>query len=225
MPFSCKDLLCFLALGTVLPLAAGPSLRTLDTTPAYSWDYWSYGIGAGIGLIHGQYATSQKSDSADIQSDIRLKNFAYPIPDLRLSLEKSWIIAPHVTATLDLSLLTPAVTIGYLLSERTRIYCGVCYPVSVNHQRLNYENTVSTTKRDEAGNLVTDKRILCSIACKNAFGLITPLAGLDTFIAPRTLLRIGLSYDWGRLYDTINKRPVDGSIHWPQVTVTLKKFF
>jgi len=194
-----------------------------QSTPTYNWSYWSYELGLGIGLQSinlSDYAkrTLPLDKNDTLAAQIAQNTSIAIIPDFRLGIEKSWQIGSRFTATLDLALLTPAVTFGVLLSPRTRFYVGA-------HYARGMKDTIpGTGMPDENG--IPDLRPIAYV--RNPF-ILSPRVGFDTFLSPSTMLRINLSYDYLALYSdnipTIQKDAEFACQHWPQITVSIKRFF
>jgi len=189
-------------------------------TPKYNWNYWGYEFGFGVGYLH--YTLPKKN------APLEQKVFQYPLPDFRLGIEKSWRFANNFTATVDFACLTPAATVGYLVSPTTRLYIGTQYSLFLNFGSLSSsvvnEKTVSLSPDGTTETTKTAQQSIYTGTKGPLLGL-TPRIGIDHFISSSTMLRFNLSYDWRTFYNQDTKQPIPGNLHWPQLTIGLKKFF
>ncbi len=232
----------FSGLGVVLFLHGGLfSATAAPAVQSYNWNYWSYEFGAGVGYVSSKIPTIEHSSevlapSSGSTMPVKMKLSGFPMVDFRLGLEKSWHFAEKLTATLDWALLTPAFTVGYLISPRTRLYIGAHYSVFLNSGRVidsfsTETHTQSTTYRQADGVEVTKEHgVRQTLHMKPRFFYLSPRAGVDFFISSRTLLRVNLSCDWSKVNAEQQVQGSTaclegGSIFWPQLTISLKKFF
>lgn len=166
------------------------------------WQYWSMGIGGGVGLI---YAGSVDGNHT-----------VFPWPDMRVGIERSWYLTDQFTATVDLALFTPTVRLGYLLDDKTRFSIGLglwllgSYGINLVRARVNEDSLLASSSRLA----VKDAR---AVHTKNEL-MLTPSIALDHFVSRNCFVRAAASYDRIRL--TIDKRQTF-AVHWPQITVSL----
>ncbi|MDQ5941033.1 MAG: hypothetical protein QG632_759 [Candidatus Dependentiae bacterium] len=211
----------------------------------YNWNYWSYEFGAGVGYVSATIPTYERSSNlADSSAEgvvgslppVQMKPSAFPMGDFRLGVEKSWHFAKNLTATLDFALLTPAVTVGYLVSPWARVYVGAYCPVFLNSLRISDTFTEekrvdSVTYRQADGTEITKiSGVRQTLHLQPQFSFLSPRFGADVFLSPRTLLRLNLSCDWLKIRaeQNVQGRPVcldGGRVVWPQLTLSIKKFF
>ena len=162
------------------------------------WDYWSMGLGAGLGIISVRPVSGRRRRGA--------------LPDIRLGLERSWYLNDQWTLSVDLAFMTPAIRLGCIVNEDTRITFGV-------HHWMFSE---LRTKFDESGITVPnklnkdDRRETWRF--KNQL-LLSPALGVDRFISHNCILRGVLSYDLVHCYH--ENGDLHSKIHWPQFTVSL----
>lgn len=211
------------------------TLTTKTTTTSiakeYNWNYWSYEFGFGAGYLHATHTmlpvVTEHNQSLDATA-AEPKSYSFPFPDFRLGIEKSWRFANNFTATIDLAVMTPAATFGYLISPTTRLYIGTHYSMLLNTGTYSSSHTTTqTTKISPDGTRETTKEISSAvdISTKGPLLGLAPRIGVDHFLSPSTMLRFNLSYDWRTFYNKETKQPIPGNLHWPQLTVGLKKFF
>ncbi len=195
----------------------------------YNWNYWSYELGIGVAYFnYNRPSWPESHPAADKNTQETIRPLHLPLVDFRLGLEKSWHFAKNVTATVDLACLTPAATIGYLVSPQTRIYIGTQYSLLLNHaetETKELRNTSSILLSNGERRITHDTAHRYAIRSSSPLGILTPRIGVDHFVSPSTLLRFNLSYDWRTFYDSTTQQPVNGSLHWPQLTIGIKKFF
>jgi len=139
-----------------------PRLERRERAEHLLWDYWSWGFGLGLYTPLGN------------QTDMFI-----PIPDFRVSVERSWYMTSSVSCVLDISVMTPTVRIGFNVDKRTRIVVGLGCWVSANLLSLNAIK--KTLKKRDVG-------------FKNEFPL-TPSIGVDHYIGKSSFFRAICSLD------------------------------
>ena len=226
-------------LGTVTPLI--DPLPKAAEPPVYQWNYTSYEFGFGVGCFHAKWPKAlAKTTEILLPNDAAalkqgpIEKIMPPrssishviLPDIRLGFEKSWHFARNWTATFDFALMTPSATCGYLISPRTRLFMGAHYSLLLNFGYTTQTQLQSTTTKSPDGRTITHstESIDQVVKTKNPFLGLAPRLGVDHFLSPATMLRISISCDAQKLYDTHVKTNT-GSLVWPQLSVGIKKFF
>ena len=225
-----KIILFFLALISFFIAPLTTKTPATQSSKEYNWNYWSYEFGFGAGYIYINEPTLNLPGSSHTQNTEAVSEPSvtqFPFPDFRLGIEKSWRFADKFTATIDFACLTPAATVGYLITPKTRLYIGTQYSLVLNFGNYSTSKTTEERKQLSADGVIETSKIVQSASIHTQGPLLglTPRVGIDHFISPSTMLRFNISYDWRTFYNKETKQPIPGNLHWPQLTVGLKKFF
>ncbi|MGD1997441.1 MAG: hypothetical protein PVJ92_00825 [Candidatus Dependentiae bacterium] len=164
------------------------------------WDYWSMGLGAGVASITRNSANGKSEQDGTL--------------DVRLGLERSVYLNPNWTVSVDLSLLTPAVRIGCVVDENTRVCLGLHYWL---FRRINDQPDPF-----DQGNLAIHKPSSQDLRERFDFVnalFLSPSVSIDHFISRNCFVRGTFSYD--RVLQYNKKGQLVKKWHWPQVLVTL----
>ena len=186
----------------------------------YNWNYWAFEFGLGASYLHVDFPGNAPIAGPNGEVPLKIAPYKLPLPDFRLGIEKSWRISNKWTVAFDFACLTPALAFGYLLSDRTRFNLGFHCPITLNTfkqltiQPVQYSN----------GTTIANTQSVQGVQSKNQFLYISPRIGLDHFTSPNTMLRISFSYDWHKFYD-YRTNAVIGNLHWPQITIGIKRLF
>jgi hypothetical protein len=195
-----------------------PSLAT--TKPEYNWSYWAIEFGLGANYLHLDFPGNPAAHTQHLEDGIAKQTYRLPLADFRIGIEKSWQISDKWTLAIDYACLTPAFAFGYLVSRQTRFNFGFHCPITLN----NLKQLSSTTAQYSDGAIIADTSRTQGWHARNQFICISPRIGIDHFTSPNTMIRISFSYDWHKFHD-YRTNAVVGSMHWPQVTIGIKRLF
>lgn len=164
------------------------------------WNYWSMGIACGAGVAFFGHMHAEQYEQG--------------LPDVRLSIERSWYLTNNLTASFDFSLFTPTVRCGYLLGSRTRVSCGIGlwlfgWYSAYGLRRLS--EYVEMLDQGVVGKMQQELNIT------NVF-TFTPSVSFDHFLSDNCFLRVTASYD--RAYLRLNEDHMF-AVAWPQLTMGL----
>jgi hypothetical protein len=195
-----------------------PSLTSAQ--PEYNWSYWAIEFGLGANYLHLDFPGSPSRSNEQSETPVAPQTYRLPLADFRIGIEKSWRISDKWTFAVDYACLTPAIAFGYLVSAQTRFNIGFHCPITLNN--LKQLNTTTTQYSD--GTIIADASRTRGWRARNQFICISPRIGIDHFTSPNTMIRISFSYDWHQFHD-YRTNAVVGSMHWPQVTIGIKRLF
>lgn len=176
-------------------------LHGTDNVRSSVWDYWSMGLGLGVGML---YLSLPDGDS-----------YRLPWPDMRLGFERSWYLTDQFTAQVDLALLTPTLRLGYVVNERTRVSAGMGIWLLGMHGLWVDLPNIEDRLRGSGNVAVQDMR---HYSLKNRL-VVSPSISLDHFVSTNCFLRVTASYDQARIAIDAPDRPA--MVHWPQLLVSL----
>jgi hypothetical protein len=174
----------------------------------------------GASYLHLDFPGSTPSSPYHQADALAKQSYRLPLADFRIGIEKSWKISEKWTFAIDYACLTPALAFGYLVGGRTRFNFGFHCPITLN----NLRQLSSTTAQYSDGVITTDASRIKGWRSHNQFLYISPRIGIDHFTSPNTMLRLSFSYDWHKFHD-YRTNAVVGSMHWPQVTFSIKRLF
>lgn len=164
------------------------------------WDYWSVGLGAGLGMITERHADGKIEKGS--------------MPDVRLGLERSIYLNDNWTLSFDISLLTPAIRLGCIINENTRITVGFHYWM-LRRLHVNESRGFRTTGPKEESTREPYSLV-------NQF-LVSPAVSVDHFFSRNSFLRGTFSYDLVHRYSDAGE--LQSKWYWPQFLLTLNLRF